>query len=315
MCKNKVQLQKGLSLPDFMDKFGTEAQCQAALEAAKWPNGFSCAYCGHHSFSRITRGRAKRQCNKCKHQTSLMSGTIFQDTKLPLTKWFLGMHLMTQSKNGISQMELARQLGIGINAAALMYHKLAQVMLERDEDKPLSGNIEIDDAYWGGKSSGGKRGRGAPKKTPFLAAVSKVADKPDQIKLSVVKGFRAVEITQWSEKNLKVGSSVLSDGLACFRGVKKAGFNHQFLVVGNSRDTKKTSAFDWVNTILGNLKTALAGTYHKLSAHHLQRHLATFQYRFNRRYRLKDILPRLVWVALRTPPMPRRHLTSAAYQG
>ena len=70
MCKNKVQFQKGLSLPDFMDKFGTEAQCQAALEAAKWPNGFSCAYCGHHSFSRITRGRAKRQCNKCKHQTS-----------------------------------------------------------------------------------------------------------------------------------------------------------------------------------------------------------------------------------------------------
>ena len=140
MRKNKVQFQKSLSLPDFMGKFGTEAQCEAALETAKWPDSFSCAYCGHNSFSRLTRGRAKRQCNKCKHQTSLMSGTIFHDTKLPLTKWFLGMHLMTQSKNGISQMELARQLGIGINAAALMYHKLAQVMLERDEDKPLSGD-------------------------------------------------------------------------------------------------------------------------------------------------------------------------------
>jgi hypothetical protein len=146
-----------------------------------------------------------------------MSGTIFHYTKLPLTKWFLGMHLMTQSKNGVSQMELAQQLGIGINAAALMYHKLAQVMLEHDEDKPLSGNIEIDDAYWGGKSSGGERGRGAPKKTPFLAAVSKVDDKPDQIKLSVVKGFRIDEIKQWSNKNLEAGASVLSDGLACFR--------------------------------------------------------------------------------------------------
>ena len=312
MCKNKVQFQKGLSLPDFMDKFGAEAQCETALEAAKWPNGFSCSYCGHHSFSRLTRGRAKRQCNKCKHQTSLMSGTIFHDTKLPLTKWFLGMHLMTQSKNGVSQMELARQLGIGINAAALMYHKLAQVMLEREEEKPLSGSIEIDDAYWGGKSSGGKRGRGAAKKTPFLAAVSKVDDKPDQIKLSVVKGFRIDEIKQWSNKNLKAGASVLSDGLACFRGIEKAGFNHRFIVVGNSRDANKTSAFDWVNTILGNLKTALAGTFHKLSSHHLQRHLATFEYRFNRRYRLKDILPRLAWVALRTPPMPRRLLTSDA---
>jgi len=313
MCKNKVQFQKGLSLPDFMGKFGTETQCEAALEASKWPDGFLCGYCGHKSFSRLTRGRTRRQCNKCKHQTSLMTGTIFQDTKLPLTKWFLGMHLMTQSKNGVSQMELARQLGISINAAALMYHKLAQVMLERDEDKPLSGSIEMDDAYWGGKSSGGKRGRGASKKTPFVAAISKVDDKPHQIKLSIVKGFRTNEIKQWSKKNLAAGSSVLSDGLACFRGIEKAGFNHNFLVVGNSRDTKKASAFDWVNTVLGNLKTALAGTFHKLSAHHLQRHLATFQYRFNRRYRLKDILPRLMWIAVRTPPMPRRLLTSDVY--
>jgi len=240
-----------------------------------------------------------------------MAGTIFHGTKLPLTKWFLGMYLMTQSKNGVSQMELSRQLGIGINAAALMYHKIAQVMLERDESKPLSGDIEMDDAYWGGKSSGSKRGRGAPKKTPFLAAISKVDGKPDQIKLSVIKGFRTDEIKQWSKKNLEVESSVLTDGLACFRGIKKAGFCHNFLVVGNSRDTNKTASFEWVNTILGNLKTALAGTFHKLSAKHLQRHLATFQYRFNRRYKLKEMLPRLTWVALRTPPMSRRLLISA----
>ena len=75
-----------------------------------------------------------------------------------------------------------------------MYHKVAQVMLERDEDKLLSGDIEMDDAYWGGKSSGGKRGRGAPRRMPFLAAVSKVDGKPDQIKLSVIKGFRTDEI-------------------------------------------------------------------------------------------------------------------------
>ena len=132
MCKNKVQFQQGLSLSEFMDNFGTEAQCEAALEAAKWPNGFLCASCGHNSFSRLTRGRTKRQCNKCKYQTSLMAGTIFHGTKLPLTKWFLGMHLMTQSKNGISQMELARQLGIGINAAALMANPSASPWVRND---------------------------------------------------------------------------------------------------------------------------------------------------------------------------------------
>ncbi len=168
MGKNKVQFQKSMSLPDFMAKFGTEEQCEAYLEQVKWPKGFSCPRCSHDVCVKITRGRGKRQCNKCKHQTSVMAGTIFQASKLPLTKWFLGMHLMTQSKNGISQMELSRQLGIGINAAALMYHKIAQVMMERDEKKQLSGSIELDDAYWGGKVSGGKVGRGAPKKSPLL---------------------------------------------------------------------------------------------------------------------------------------------------
>lgn len=168
MVKNAVQFQKSMSLPDFMTQFGTEEQCEAYLEKAKWPNGFICPQCGHEACVTLSRGRGKRQCRKCRHQTSLMAGTIFQSSKLPLTTWFLGMHLMTQSKNGISQMELSRQLGIGINAAALMYHKIAQVMMERDEKKQLSGSVELDDVYWGGKSSGGKVGRGAPKKSPLL---------------------------------------------------------------------------------------------------------------------------------------------------
>jgi len=125
------------------------------------------------------------------------------------------------------------------------------------------------------------KGGGAPKRTPFVAAISKVDNQLHQIKLSVVQGFRADEIKQWSKNNLAEGSSVLPDGLACFRGIEKAGFNYDFMVVGNSRDTKKASAFEWVNTILENLKTVLAGTSHKLSAHHLQRHLTIFQYRFN----------------------------------
>ena len=79
---------------------------------------------------------------------------------------------MTQGKNGISQLELSRQIGVSINTAAMSYHKLAQTMLERDASKPLSGNIEIDDAYWGGRKKG-KRGRGSPNKTPFVAAIEK----------------------------------------------------------------------------------------------------------------------------------------------
>ena len=193
----------------------------------------------------------------------------------------------------------------------MMYHKIAQTMLERDTRIPLSGDIEIDDAYWGGKKKG-KRGRGSPNKTPFVAAVEKTKDnKPNRIKLQVVKGFKTTELEKWAKSHLTSDAKVLSDGLSCFNGIKNAGYEHSSIVVGNSKDAKKTAPFNWVNIILGNLKTALAGTFHKLSSKHLPRHLATFQYRFNRRYNLEDMIPRLSYVALRTTPMPARLLKLA----
>src|SRR5262249_41080742 len=149
-----------------------------------------------------------------------------------------------------SQLELARQLGVSSNTGAMVYHKLAQVMLERDGQKPLSGNVEIDDAYWGGKKKGGKRGRGSQNKTPFLAAVEKDADnRPIHIKLSVVFGFKKKEVKRWSQKHLALGTTTVSDGLLCFTGIKEAGFEHTAITVNSGRDEKKTAPFNWVNTI------------------------------------------------------------------
>ncbi len=98
-----------------------------------------------------------------------------------------------------------------------------------------------------------------------------------------------------------------------FTGIKDAGFEHTAIIVGNGKNPKKTAPFNWVNTILGNLKSALSGIYHKLSSNHLPRHLATFQYRFNRRFVLGDMIKRLVFVSLRTLPMPGRLLKLAVY--
>ena len=180
MPKNTVQFQKGLSLSNFLSEYDTEEQCFSALVNLRWPNGFVCPKCGCKTYCSLTRNKLF-QCNGCRSQISITSGTIFHSTKLPLTKWFLAQYLMTQGKNGISQLELGRSIGVSIKAAAMLYHKLAQVMLERDTKKPLSGKIEIDDAYWGGKQKG-KRGRGSTNKTPFIAAVEKTKDgKPKRV--------------------------------------------------------------------------------------------------------------------------------------
>jgi len=185
MAKNVVQFQKGLSEAAFRSQYGTEEQCRAALFSWRWPRGFVCPKCaGTHSI--VLRTRPIQQCSTCRHQVSLIAGTIFHATKLPLTTWFAAIYHLTQSKNGLSSLELARRLGVSHYTAWKIQHKLMQVMLERDQDKPLTGErIEVDDADIGGERSGGKRGRGSAGKTPFVAAVETTAEgRPVRVKFS-----------------------------------------------------------------------------------------------------------------------------------
>ena len=308
MAQNKVQFQKGMSLPEFLALYATEEQCFDALFKWRWPEGFQCPECGCTKSCRLTT-RKLQQCNQCHHQTSMTAGTIFQATKLPLNTWFLGMYFITQDKKGISSLELMRRLGISYKAAWRMKHKLMEVMQERDEKKPLSGFIELDDAYLGGEKHGGKPGRGSENKTPFVAAVQTTSQgQPEAIKLHIVDGFRSKSISQWAKSALVHGSTVISDGLHCFNAVKDAGCKHDKIVCGGGRASVEEPEFYWVNTVLGNLKSALRSTYHSIKPKHAQRYLAEFQYRFNRRYDLSALIPRLAFVSLRTPPMCERLL-------
>ena len=118
------------------------------------------------------------QCNRCKKQLSLTAGTVFQDSKLPLTTWFAAVYQLTQAKGGISSVELARRLGVRQPTAWLVKHKLMRAMAAREAAKPKpSGRVEVDDAHLGGERPGGERGRGAAGKTPFVAAVETTAER------------------------------------------------------------------------------------------------------------------------------------------
>lgn len=147
-----------------MTIYGTEEQYQKKLFNMRCPNCHHDKYCQLHS-------RALFQCNQCHYQALLISGTLFAHSKLPLTVWFLAIYLITQEKNGISALELLRQLGVSYNTAWRVKQKLMQAMKERDDESPLDGYGQIDDAYWGGVQRG-IRGRGAKGKRPFVAAVS-----------------------------------------------------------------------------------------------------------------------------------------------
>lgn len=127
-------------------------------------------------------------------------------------------------------------------------------------------------------------------------------------RLTVVKGFRSSEIKSWSQQHLVKGSTVISDGLACFNAVTESGCIHDKIVCGGARASVEEPDFYWVNTILGNLKSALRSTYHAVRPDYAQRYLSEFQYLFNRRFDLSALIPRLTYAAVRTPPMSEKLL-------
>jgi len=308
MAMNRIQFQPGLSMPEFLKDYGTETQCEQALEALRWPEGFRCPRCAGAAHYVVRDGvRKVFQCAACRHQASLIAGTIFQGTKLPLTIWFLAIYLISQAKTGLSALALKRQVGVSYPTAWLIHHKLMQVMGDRESRYVLAGNVQVDDAYLGGERSGGKVGRGSENKVPFIAAVSLTEEgHPLRVRLTQVPGFTLKAVAIWAKTHLAPNSAVFSDGLACFGAVTEAGCSHHPTVMAG-RKPKDAPEFKWINTILGNLKTSLSGCYHAFDFHkYAARYLAAFCYRFNRRFDLRSLHKRLLVAAVTTTPQPLR---------
>jgi len=314
MAMNRIQFQPGLSMPEFFKGFGAEAQCERrALEAARWPAGFHCPRCmGWQHYVMRDGERKVFQCTACRHQASLIAGTVFQGTKLPLTTWFLAIYLISQAKTGLSALALKRQLGVSYPTAWLIQHKLMQIMADREDRYVLEGKVQVDDAYLGGERSGGKVGRGSENKVPFVAAVSlNEEDHPLRVRLTPISGFTLKAVADWSIKHLAPGSAVFSDGLACFAAVAAANCSHHPTVMAG-RKPRQVPEFKWINTVFGNLKTSLSGCYHGFSFQkYAARYLAAFCYRFNRRFNLRNLHMRLLTAAATSPPQTTRSIRLA----
>lgn len=313
MAQNIIQFQHGLSWQEFLGRYGTEAQCEAALVAARWPHGWRCAHCGCQKFfhTRNGHGRLLWECFLCGHQTSSIAGTVLQHTRIALRKWFQAMYLLTQNKNAMSALALSRQLGVSYKSAWLLKHKLMQAMLLRDGQRPLQGRVEIDDAYLGGEREGHiNGGRKAANKTAFVAAVQTSPEgHPLYMRLTPVADFTNADMARWARRHMGPDCLVVSDGTPAFAQVRHAGAGHERHVTGGGRQGARTPQLRWVNTLLGNLKTSMAGTLHSFKhAKYAARYLAEFAYRFNRRFDMPAMIPRLLRAAALAKPQPLRSL-------
>ena len=233
-------------------------------------------------------------------------------SKLPVRTWFLAMYLICQAKTGLSALALMRQLGTSYRSAWLMHQKLMRAMAQRDSELPLTGHVQLDDAYLGGERPG-VVGRGSPNKVPIVAAVStNDAGHPMRVKLSPVAAFTKKAITGWARVNLMPGCDVRSDGLNCFAGVIDAGCAHSYIVVGK-RKPRDLPQFTWVNTVLGNLKTMIGGAHKSFNfGKYASQYLGAFCYRFNRRFDLRQLAADLVGHAATSPPVRERFIRGLA---
>ena len=194
----------------------------------------------------------------------MTSGTVFEATKLPLTRWFLAMQLLTQAKNSVSALELKRQLGVCYRTAWLIKHKLLQAMVLAESKRQLTGRVEVDDAYLGGERSGGKAGRGSENTVPFVAAVQTTEDGRAHLACLSPRPFTKEAIKEFIASSMGLPLTVVSDGLGCFTVAASMGAVHDREVTGGGKASVLNEKFRAVNTLIGNIKTALTGTYHSI---------------------------------------------------
>jgi len=307
-------------LPSFLARFATDVQCRAYLFAQRWPEGFGCTGCGH-GVAYSHRRRLIEECAACGKQHSLLAGTIFEQTKTGLARWFLAIWLVTSSKGGISAMELQRQMGFGSSQTAWSWlHKIRRAMVH-PERRPLAHRVEADETLVGGAQPG-RPGRGAAGKTVVAGAVEAAPGKGRQrrlgrLRLAAVADASAESLEAFLAANVAPPAAVTTDGWQGYAGLGAAGYAHDAINLSRSWGDA-VLRLPAIHLVFGLAKRWLRGTHHgAVGQKHLQAYLDEYVFRFNRRTAksISHRFARLVEQAVITPPASYRDIigqTSAA---
>lgn len=278
---------------DFVGRFGSEEACIAYLGELRWPGGYVCKACGGRQAWRLTARPRVYECGSCHHQRSVTSGTIFHRTRTALPKWFLAAYLMGRDKRGVSAKFLQRELGVAYQTAWTMAHKL-QHGLSEDPASPLSGFLEADETFIGGRGDAASPGRSTanPNKSMVVAAVEKAPAPRNKkgehghavkrqhgffagnARIAVLPAANAVELGAFLKANVAAKSHLLTDGFKAYQGRDAAlgdHFKHTPVILDGAANAAEF--FPIIHTVFSNIKAWLVGTHHGVSAKHLPRYL------------------------------------------
>jgi transposase-like protein len=303
-------------MPSFLAQFGTDEQCREYLFKARWPGGFRCAVCGHGDAYAL-KTKIVYECVACRKQHSLLAGTIFEQTKTGLAKWFLAIYLVTSSKGGIAATELQRQLGFGSYGTAWTWlHKLRKAMIRPDR-QPLAERVEADETYVGGPRPG-KRGRGAAGKALVGGAVEAGRGKArgrrlGRLRLGLLADASAESLDAFLAAHVAKPATVATDGWRGYLGLPAAGYDHEPVSSSASRGDAALR-LPGIHLVFSLVKRWLLGTHHgAVGEKHLPAYLDEYVFRFNRRTakRVSHGFARLIEHAVRIKPSTYRAIVAA----
>lgn len=268
-----------VTILEFQRQFPDEAACRAYLVRVRWPDGFRCDRCaGHRACEVLTRG--VWQCAGCGSQVSLTAGTVLHGTRTPLHVWFWAAYLVATHGPGVSAVQLQRQLGIGRHETAwTMLHKLRRAMVNPLRE-PLSGEVEVDEGFVGGRDAGRRGGRQSDgNKSLVVVAVELIDEGSGRIRMRAVPDASGPSLGGFVADVIAPGSVVHTDGWKGYNGLRKLGYDHRPLAQTQHDEMLLIHA----HRAISNLKTWLQGTYHGVSREQLPAYLDEFVFRHNRR--------------------------------
>lgn len=278
----------------FQAEYPDDAAClRKIMEMRYGGTDFTCPGCGVDTkFHRIAKRRAFA-CQDCGHHIYPCVGTPFEKSRTPLTSWFFAMYLMTSTRHGVAAKELERQLGVTYKTAWRMAHELRKLMAQADTHEPLTGHVEADETYVGGKpryKGKNKRGRGAANKTIVFG----MAERGGTVRAGIVPNVQAKTLEPIIMRNVQRGSVISTDELGSYKGLRKCGFRHHSV---NHSAKQYVSGEHHTNTLEGywsRLKLSIRGTHVHVSGKHLWKYVSEFSFRYNMRTEPAAMFGRLI---------------------
>lgn len=272
-------MTKPLSILKFFEQFPDNDACLEHLMNTRYGNPLDCPKCGKHSKFHKRKNRPIYECQWCSYHISPMEGTPFERSRTPLVKWFYAMYLFTTSRHGVPAKELQRQLSVTYKTAWRMGHEIRKYMAKVDGDNGLSGHVEVDESYIGGRD----RKVGRPGKGSKKMGVLGMAQRGGDVMAHVIPNVKNQTLLPLIAEHVAKGTTISSDEMNAYKNLPGLGYKHGFVQHSIDEYVNGIHHTNTIESFWSRLKNSIRGTHIHVSRKHLPKYLGEFEYRYNMR--------------------------------